>query len=182
MRIFTRTLDDVTARLPEVVAAALALPGAAFVLDGEAIALREDGRPYPFQVTGSRFASRVRAHSVVLTPMFFDLLHLDGEDLLDRPGSERAAALSALVPRTWRVPRGGPEMLEAALAQGHEGVVVKALDAPYEAGRRGVGVGEGQAGPHARSRGARRRVGLGPAARVALEPAPRRARRRTAGS
>jgi len=136
VRIFTRTLDDVTARLPEIVEAVEALPGASFVLDGEAIALREDGRPYPFQVTGSRFASR-GAHSVVLTPMFFDLLHLDGEDLLDRPGSERAAALSALVPEQWRVPRGGPEQLELALGMGHEGVVVKALDAPYEAGRRG---------------------------------------------
>jgi len=136
VRIFTRTLDDVTARLPEIVAAVSALPGQAFVLDGEAIALRDDGRPYPFQVTGSRFASR-GAHSVVLTPMFFDLLHLDGEDLLDRPGSERAAALSALVPPEWRVPRGGPELLEEALSVGHEGVVVKALDAPYEAGRRG---------------------------------------------
>jgi DNA ligase-1 len=69
--------------------------------------------------------------------MFFDLLHLDGEYLLDRPGSERAAALSALVPEAWRAPRGGPEQLERALALGHEGVVVKALDAPYEAGRRG---------------------------------------------
>ena len=137
MRIFTRTLDEVTARLPEVVEAALALPARSFVLDGEAIALREDGRPHPFQVTGSRFASR-SGHTVLLTPMFFDLLHLDGEDLLDRPASERAAALSALVPEPWRVPRGGPEMLEAALAQGHEGVVVKALDAPYEAGRRGA--------------------------------------------
>jgi DNA ligase-1 len=137
VRIFSRTLDEVTARLPEVVSAALALPADAFVLDGEAIALREDGRPYPFQVTGSRFASR-SAHTVVLTPMFFDLLHLDGEDLLDRTGSERAAALSALVPVEWRVPRGGPEMLEAALAQGHEGVVVKGLDAGYEAGRRGA--------------------------------------------
>jgi DNA ligase 1 len=74
---------------------------------------------------------------VELTPMFFDLLHLDGEDLLDRPGSERAAALSALVPDPWRVPRGGPEQLELALGMGHEGVVVKALDAPYAAGRRG---------------------------------------------
>ena len=134
--IFTRTLDEVTGRLPEIVSAVSALPGDSFVLDGEAIALREDGRPYPFQVTGSRFASRGE-HSVVLTPMFFDLLHLDGEDLLDRPGSERAAALSALVPAEWRVPRGGPEKLEEALAAGHEGVVVKALDAPYEAGRRG---------------------------------------------
>jgi DNA ligase-1 len=136
VRIFSRTLDDVTARLPEIVSAVSALPGSSFVLDGEAIALREDGRPYPFQVTGSRFASR-GAHTVVLTPMFFDLLHLDGEDLLDRPGSERAAALSALVPAEWRVPRGGPEKLDEALAIGHEGVVVKALDAPYEAGRRG---------------------------------------------
>src|SRR4051812_37653235 len=137
VHIFTRTLDEVTARLPEIVEAALALPARSFVLDGEAIALREDGRPHPFQVTGSRFASR-SGHTVRLTPMFFDLLHLDGEDLLDRPGSERAAALSALVPEPWRVPRGGPEMLEAALAQGHEGVVVKSLDAPYEAGRRGA--------------------------------------------
>src|SRR3954471_21208859 len=104
--VFTRTLDDVTARLPEVVEAALALPARSFVLDGEAIALREDGRPHPFQITGSRFASR-SGHTVLLTPMFFDLLHLDGEDLLDRPGSERAAALSALVPEPWRVPRGG---------------------------------------------------------------------------
>lgn len=133
--IFTRTLDDVTARLPEVVDAALALPGRSFVLDGEAIALRDDGRPHPFQVTGSRFASR---SGVPLTPVFFDLLHLDSEDLLDRPGVERAAALSALVPAGWRVPRGGPELLEAALAAGHEGVVVKSLDAPYEAGRRGA--------------------------------------------
>ncbi len=90
VRIFTRTLDEVTARLPEVVEAALTLPARSFVLDGEAIALRDDGRPHPFQVTGSRFASK---SGVRLTPMFFDLLYLDGEDLLDRPGAERAAAL-----------------------------------------------------------------------------------------
>jgi DNA ligase-1 len=134
--IFTRSLDDVTARLPEVVEAVRSLDAGSFVLDGEAIALREDGRPYPFQVTGSRFASR-SGHTVLLTPMFFDLLHLDGVDLLDRPGAERADALAALVPDEWRVPRGGPEQLSVALGMGHEGVVVKALDAPYEAGRRG---------------------------------------------
>ena len=132
--IFTRTLDDVTARLPEVVSAVLSLDAESFVLDGEAIALRDDGRPHPFQVTGARFASR---SGVALTPMFFDLLHLDGADLLDRPGAERAEALAALVPGSWRVPRGGPEELERALDMGHEGVVVKSLDAPYEAGRRG---------------------------------------------
>jgi DNA ligase-1 len=106
------------------------------VLDGEAIALREDGRPHPFQVTGSRFGTRTPMLSLPLTPMFFDVLHLDGEDLLDRPASERADALE-VVPQ--RVPRGadGEAMLAEALAMGHEGVVVKALDSPYEAGRRG---------------------------------------------
>ncbi|RKQ87616.1 DNA ligase-1 [Solirubrobacter pauli] len=132
--IFTRSLDEVTARIPEVVEAARALPARSFVLDGEAIALREDGSPHPFQVTGSRFAS---TSGVLLTPLFFDVMHLDGVDLLDARGEERALALTALVPEPWRVPRGGPEQLEEALARGHEGVVVKALDAPYEAGRRG---------------------------------------------
>jgi DNA ligase-1 len=134
--IFTRTLDEVTARLPEVAAVALALPVRSVVLDGEAIALREDERPYPFQVTGSRFASH--SGTVPLTSMFFDVLHLDGEDLLDRPGAERAEALAGAVPEPSRVPRGeGEEMLASALARGHEGVVVKSLAAPYEAGRRG---------------------------------------------
>ena len=97
MAIFTRTLDDVTARVPEVVEAALALPVSRVVLDGEAIALREDGRPYPFQVTGSRFASR--QGTIPLTPMLFDVLHLDGEDLLDRPGAERAGSAGGGRPR-----------------------------------------------------------------------------------
>src|SRR3954454_19483976 len=143
--VFTRSLDDVTARVPEVVAAALALPASAVVLDGEAIALRSDGRPHPFQVTASRFGSRGRT-DVPLTGLFFDVLHVDGEDLLERPGGERAAALEALVPEAGRVPRvvaedeqQGEMALEAALARGHEGVVVKALDAPYLAGRRGSG-------------------------------------------
>ena len=141
--IFTRTLDDVTARLPEVVDAALALPARAVVLDGEAIALREDGRPQPFQVTASRFGSRER-REVPLSPFLFDVLHLDGEDLLDRPGAERFDALAAVVPEALRVPRAtaddaaaAADVLADALARGHEGVMVKALDAPYEAGRRG---------------------------------------------
>ncbi len=143
--VFTRSLDDVTARVPELVAAARALPASAVVLDGEAIALRADGRPHPFQVTNSRFGSRGRG-DVPLTGLFFDVLHVDGEDLLDRPGAERAAALEALVPEAARVPRvvateaeEATIALEAALARGHEGVVVKALDAPYLAGRRGTG-------------------------------------------
>ena len=144
--VFTRTLDDVTARVPEVVEAALALPGGAFVLDGEAIALRPDGRPHPFQVTAKRFGSRGRLADIPLTPAFFDVLHLDGEDLLDRGGAERGEALEGLVPEALRIPRrvvrdaaGAAEVLAAALAAGHEGVMVKSLEAPYEAGRRGRG-------------------------------------------
>ncbi len=148
--VFTRTLDDVTARVPEIVEAALALPVRAAVLDGEAIALRADGRPHPFQTTAARFGSRRDVaelrDALPLTPSLFDLLHLDGEDLLDRPGDERAAALAAVVPEALRVPRAmatdaesAAVVFDEALARGHEGVVVKALDAPYEAGRRGAG-------------------------------------------
>ncbi|HEY0387839.1 MAG TPA: ATP-dependent DNA ligase [Gaiellales bacterium] len=148
--VYTRSLDDVTDRVPEVVEAVLALESDTLVLDGEAIALREDGRPQPFQVTGSRFGSR-RAiddlrRAIPLTPFFFDVLHASGEDLLTLPGRARAARLAAVVPETLRVPRGVPESAEQAAAfqrhaldRGHEGVVVKALSAPYAAGRRGAG-------------------------------------------
>jgi DNA ligase 1 len=148
--VFTRTLDDVTARVPEVVEAALALPVRAVVLDGEAIALRADGRPHPFQVTAGRLGSRTDVErlraELPLSPLHFDVLHLDGEDLLDRPGAERAAVLADVVPEGGRVPRIvadglGPAqaMFDDALARGHEGVVVKDLEVPYAAGRRGAG-------------------------------------------
>jgi DNA ligase-1 len=148
--LFTRTLDDVTARLPELVEAALALPAQEVVLDGEAIALRPDGRPHPFQVTASRLGSRtdverLRAQTP-MTPQHFDVLHLDGEDLLERPGRERAEILEGLVPPQSRAMRIVAEdrepaqaAFDAALAAGHEGIVVKSLDAPYAAGRRGGG-------------------------------------------
>jgi DNA ligase-1 len=149
VRAFTRNLADVTGRVPEVVEAVLALPAEAIVLDGEAIALREDGRPHRFQQTMSRFGSRTdpaAAKRVPLSTFFFDVLHLDGEDLLDRPARDRFAVLEAVVPPEHRVPRAevssvadGERFLADALAHGHEGVMVKALDAPYEAGRRGGG-------------------------------------------
>lgn len=140
--VATRSLEDITARLPEVVSVALSLAAESFVLDGEALALTEDGRPRPFQETASRTAM---AEGVVVTPYFFDLLHLDGADLLDAPASERAAALERLVPEEHRVPRLVTDDVAAAesfaaevLKAGHEGVVVKALAAPYDAGRRGA--------------------------------------------
>jgi DNA ligase-1 len=142
--IYTRTLDDVTDRLPEVVAVARALPAGAVVLDGEAIALRDDGRPEPFQVTAARFGTR-KDRSVPLDSLFFDVLHVDGEDLLDAPLAERTAILERLVPAEHRIPRtiaddaaSAQAAFDAAVAAGHEGVVVKALDAPYAAGRRGA--------------------------------------------
>src|SRR5205823_7365616 len=98
VRVFTRNLADVTTRVPEVVARVLALPAASLILDGEAIALRAGLRPHSFQVTMGRFGTRQAADElrtrVPLSPFFFDVLHLDGEDLLDRPAAERIEALS----------------------------------------------------------------------------------------
>jgi DNA ligase-1 len=148
--IYTRSLDDVTARLPEVVDAALALPVTDLIADAEAIALRPDGRPHRFQVTASRFGRSVdiaAARSAQPLSVFvFDLLHLDGADLLDLPTSERVAALDAIVPKLHRVDRlitdnaaAAQDFLDVTLAAGHEGVMAKSLTAPYEAGRRGAG-------------------------------------------
>jgi DNA ligase-1 len=148
VNVFTRTLDPITDRVPEVVAAALALPVSSIVLDGEAIALRPDGRPRPFQQTASRAASRgdvdALRREVPLTPFFFDVLSLDGADLIDLPASERQAFAENVVPADLWVPRlvtrdvgGAQAFFDDAVERGHEGVVVKALGAPYEAGRRG---------------------------------------------
>jgi DNA ligase 1 len=156
--IYTRSLDDVTERLPEVVDAALALPVRDLIADGEAIALRPDGRPHRFQVTASRFGlgagrgGKNRSADIAaaraaqpLSVFFFDLLHLDGADLLDEPASARAEILDAIVPARHRVdrlvtsdPADARRFLDATLAAGHEGVMAKSLTAPYEAGRRGA--------------------------------------------
>lgn len=139
--VVTRSLDDITARLPEVVDVVRALPAQRLVLDGEALAIDEAGRPRLFQETASRAAMSEGVH---LTPFFFDLLHLDGHDLVDAPAAERFRALSALVPEQHLAARlitddipAAEAFVQAVLARGHEGVVVKNLDAPYAAGRRG---------------------------------------------
>jgi DNA ligase-1 len=144
VRVFTRSLDDVTARMPEIVTAVRALPVHSIVLDGEGMTMRPDGRPAPFQDTASRTA-RQTAHPVAVLPFFFDCLHLDGHDLLPAPAAERRAALERVVPPHMLVPRVGVSstaaaqaVLADALAAGHEGVVIKSLTAPYDAGRRGA--------------------------------------------
>ncbi|MFC8829963.1 ATP-dependent DNA ligase [Streptomyces sp. NPDC057137] len=156
VRVYTRTLDDITGRLPEVTAAALALDGDRFILDGEVIALDADGRPRPFQEVagrvGSRTDVRAAAASVPLSPVFFDVLAADGDDLLDLSYAERRTTLDRLVPEPMRVRRvvvsardsrlttaDAEEFWRATLDRGHEGVVIKALDTPYSAGRRGAG-------------------------------------------
>jgi len=110
------------------------------------IALREDGRPHPFQVTASRTARRTGEGDAGLAAFMFDIVHLDGEDLIDRPGEERFAALARVVPERLRMPRivtssaaEATAFFRDSLAHGHEGVVVKSLDTPYTAGRRGAG-------------------------------------------
>ena len=155
VRVYTRTLDDITTRLPEVTAAALAYPADRFILDGEVLALDADGRPRAFQEIAGRVGSRVdvatAAAAVPVSPVFFDVLAVDGHDLLDLPLVERRAELARLVPEPQRVRRtvvaasaGEPArraadgFLAETLARGHEGVVLKALDAPYSAGRRGA--------------------------------------------
>ncbi|MFD5558710.1 ATP-dependent DNA ligase [Streptomyces sp. NPDC127068] len=157
VRVFTRTLDEITDRLPELVSLVLELPGERFILDGEVLALGADGRPRSFQETAGRVGSRAdvasAARSVPLSPVFFDALAVDGRELLDLPLERRHEELARLVPAAARVRRTvvdpGPDggsparaaaqaFLTAALDRGQEGVVVKALSAPYSAGRRGA--------------------------------------------
>ena len=153
VRVFTRSLDDITARVPEVVAVVRALPVRIAVLDGEALALGPDGRPRPFQETASRSATRDAelAAAVTLTPFFFDVLHVDGRDLLGEPLSTRLAALDAVlggpgapgsahvVARVRTADAGHAQAaFERWVGEGQEGVIVKDADAPYEAGRRGA--------------------------------------------
>lgn len=155
VRVYTRTLDEITDRLPEVATAVRRASAVRAVLDGEVIALRPDGRPRPFQEVSGRVASRLdvagASSELPLSPVFFDLLSLDGRDLLDLPAVERHAALAGTLPGELRVRRlavpdpadaevrrAAREFAAEVLARGHEGVVVKGLDAAYTAGRRGA--------------------------------------------
>jgi DNA ligase-1 len=150
VRVYTRNLNDVTARVPEIVEGVRALPATSLVLDGEVLALRDDGRPLPFQTTMRRFGRKLDVermrHELPLSVRFFDVLHRDGEDVLDLATGERLTVLDEVVPQASRVPRIVPAdedeaeaFFAAALEAGQEGLVAKALDSAYEAGRRGAG-------------------------------------------
>jgi DNA ligase-1 len=149
VRVFTRNLNEVTDRVPEIVHACKEISNS-FILDGEAIALRADSRPHPFQVTMRRFGRRLDVDAMraelPLGVFFFDCLLLDGTPLVDRGASERHDALRAVLPPSVVTPSlitkdvdEARRFYADALSRGHEGVMAKALDAPYEAGRRGSG-------------------------------------------
>ncbi|MET9842858.1 ATP-dependent DNA ligase, partial [Streptomyces virginiae] len=152
VRVYTRSLDEITGRLPEVADLARSLPGERFILDGEVIGQTADGRPVPFQEIASRVGSRVDVdaarRTLPVVPYFFDVLAVGDEVLLDLPVRERYAVLADLVPESARVgrlevrdPAGqeaeAVEFWAETLRRGHEGVVVKALESAYAAGRRG---------------------------------------------
>jgi DNA ligase 1 len=150
VRVFTRNLNDVTAAVPEIVAAARESPVRSLILDGEAIALRPDGKPHPFQVTMRRFGRKLDVEEVrgelPLSVFFFDCLLRDGEPLVDKGGIDRRKALEAAVLQKNLTPcivtadkARAVAFYADALARGHEGVMAKALDALYEAGHRGAG-------------------------------------------
>ncbi len=148
VRVFTRRLNDVSASVPELVETVRALPAGEFILDGEGIALRPNGAPHAFQDTMRRFGRRLdveRARAdLPLACFFFDCLYLDGETLVDKPGSERFRALEQALPPALRIPRivtasaaEAAGFMDQARRAGHEGLIAKALDTTYEAGRRG---------------------------------------------
>lgn len=145
--VYSRSLNDVTRAVPEVVEAVRALPVKDLILDGEVLSLQPDGRPQPFQVTMRRFGRKLDVQrlrsELPMSPFWFDLLYLNGGNLLDEPQSRRFATLSeiagaSLIPHTTtsNATRAG-EFLEQALSRGHEGIMAKATDAPYAAGARG---------------------------------------------
>jgi len=148
VRVYTRRLQDVTDSVPEIVDAVRGLDAGRLILDGEAISCAEDGRPRPFQETMRRFGRKQGVNALraelPLSVLFFDCLHLDGRDLVGEPASARFEALAAALPAGLQIPRcitadadEARAFLEHALARGHEGLVAKALDAPYAAGDRG---------------------------------------------
>ncbi|MGE5816366.1 MAG: ATP-dependent DNA ligase [Acidobacteriota bacterium] len=148
VRVYSRNLRDVTESVPEVVDLVRVLPARSVILDGEAISLKPNGAPQPFQLTMRRFGRRsddaALRTQLPLTPLFFDVVLVDADPVLDEPLARRLDLLHAVVPGSNLVPHlrepsaaDADAFLSKVLAQGHEGLMVKSLAAPYAAGRRG---------------------------------------------
>jgi DNA ligase-1 len=149
VRIYTRSLNEISAAVPEIVELARTFPERTLVLDGEAIAFDSSGRPHPFQVTMKRFGRKLNVEvsrtALPIQAFFFDCLKAGDESIASRPTQERFEVLAKAVPAPLLVPRlitssylEARAFYDAAIAAGHEGVMAKALDAPYEAGNRGA--------------------------------------------
>ena len=149
VRVYSRRLHEVTASVPDLADLVRGLHARELILDGEALALRPDGTPHPFQVTMGRFSTKLDVersrHELPLTPVFFDLLRVDGDDLHDAPARDRFRALREAAPsfavpqRITSDPAEAEAFFEEALRRGHEGVMMKDMEGRYEAGRRGAG-------------------------------------------
>ena len=148
VRVFSRRLNEVTAAVPEVVEVTRRLPARELIADGEVIALKDGGRPHPFQVTMRRFGRKLDVEAMrrtlPLSPFLFDLIYLDGDELLDEPQSRRFTALrelssgELLIPHLLTADEGEARaFLQEAMRGGHEGVMAKDVAAAYQAGGRG---------------------------------------------
>jgi DNA ligase-1 len=149
VRVFTRGLNEVTAAIPEIVDAARVLPAEQLVLDGEVIAFTAEGRPHAFQTTMRRFGRKLDVarmqQELPLRAFYFDCLRRNASSLVERPARERFATLAEVIPAAQSIPRlitrsrdAAAAFYDAALTAGHEGLMAKSLDAPYEAGNRGA--------------------------------------------
>jgi DNA ligase 1 len=149
VRIFTRGLNEVTSAVPEIVDDVRAMPAEQLVLDGEAIAFTAAGRPHAFQTTMRRFGRKLDVEKsraeYPIQAFYFDCLRLNERSIAELPTRERFAALMSVVPASQLIPRIetrdpaiARKFYDDALAGGHEGVMAKSLDAPYEAGNRGA--------------------------------------------
>jgi len=149
VRIYTRSAKEVTSAVPEIVSAVRELAADELILDGEAIAYTAAGRPHPFQTTMRRFGRKLDVDAMLselpIRAFFFDCLFKNGESLVDRPTTVRIAALGEVVPESMQMPRlvtssidAGQSFYDEAVRSGHEGLMAKGIDAPYEAGNRGA--------------------------------------------
>jgi DNA ligase 1 len=149
VRIYTRSLNEVTGAVPEIVEAVRTLGAHTLILDGEAIAFDASRRPHPFQITMRRFGRKQNVETLSaelpIGAFFFDCLYAVGRSIADLSTRERFRILADAVPQALRVPRlitssetEARAFYQAAIDAGHEGVMAKSLDAPYEAGNRGA--------------------------------------------
>lgn len=148
VRIWSRRLTEVTASLPEIVDLTRRLDAESLILDGEVVAVANDGRPYPFQELMRRFRRvhgiEAASSDIPLKLFLFDCLLVNGASLIDESYEARWQRLTELTRASYQAARmlvsdaaEAEHFLRAALAAGHEGIMAKALQSTYMPGNRG---------------------------------------------